>query len=170
MFRFISNLKNRKKNKHEKLLKGPFTREEIKHTEHIWIKVLQEKLSVSDKFIKIKSSLKLFVDDNGILRCQSYLCETENLSFNRCNPIYIPHEEHFIKLAVLKAHNHVCHSGVESTLNQSRTKYWIVKGRQKVKTILKLMSFVVYVKENHVYHLLHHRYQTIAFDLTTHLK
>ena len=34
-------------------------------------------------------------------------------------------------------HNHVCHSGVESTLNQLRTKYWIVKGRQKVIGILK---------------------------------
>ena len=28
-------------------------------------------------------------------------------------------------------------SGVESTLNQLRTNYWIVKGRQKLKTILK---------------------------------
>ena len=81
--------------------------------------------------------MKLFVDDNGILRCQSRLCETENLSFNYCNPIYIPHEEYLVKLVILKAHNHVCQSGVESTLNQLRTKYWIVKGHQKVKTILE---------------------------------
>ena len=57
-------------------------REEIKHAEHIRIKTLQEKHSSSDKFIKIKSSLKSFADDNGILRRQSHLCETENLSFN----------------------------------------------------------------------------------------
>ena len=113
------------------------TTEEIKHAGHTWLKAFREKHSASDKFLKIKSSLKLFVDDNGILRCQSRLSETENLSFNYCNPIYIPHEEHFVKLAILKAHNHVCHSGVESTLNQLRTKYWIVKGHQKVKTILK---------------------------------
>ena len=100
------------------------TRETLKH-------------SASDKFIKIKSSLKLFVDENGILRCQSRLCETENLSFNHSNPIYIPHEKHSVKLVILKAYNHVCHSGVESTLNQLRTKYWIVKGHQKVNTILK---------------------------------
>ena len=91
---------------------------EIKHTEHIWVKALQVKHSASDKFIKIKSLMKLFVDGNGILRCQSRLCEAENLSFNHCNPIYIPHEEHFLKLVILKAHNYVCHSGVESTLNQ----------------------------------------------------
>ena len=65
------------------------TTEEIKHAEHIWIKAFQEKHSARDKFLKIKSSLKKFVDGNGILRCQSRLCETENLSFNYCNPIYI---------------------------------------------------------------------------------
>ena len=79
VYKFIGNLKNRIKNKHENVLEGPLRREEIKHTEHIWIKALKEKHSVSDIFIKIKSSLKLFVDDNDILRCQSRLCEIENL-------------------------------------------------------------------------------------------
>ena len=31
----------------------------------------------------------------------------------------------------------MCHSGVKSNLNQLQTTYWIVKGRQEVKTILK---------------------------------
>ena len=95
---FIGNLKILIKNKHENLLKGPSTNEEVKYKEHIWIKALQEKQSSSDKFLKIKSSLKLFDDDNDILRCQSHLCETENLSISHCNPANIPHEESFIKL------------------------------------------------------------------------
>ena len=95
---FIGNLKILVKNKHENLLKGPLTNEEIKHKEYIWIKALKEKQSSSDKFLKIKSLLKLLVDDNNILRCQSRLCETENLSFNHCNPANITHEENFIKL------------------------------------------------------------------------
>ena len=45
VYRFISNLKNRITNKHENLLEGPFTREEFKHIEHIWIKALQKKHS-----------------------------------------------------------------------------------------------------------------------------
>ena len=81
VYRFLCNLKNRIKNKHQILLEGPLTTEEIKHAEDIWIKAFQEKHSASDKFLRIKSSLKLFVDHNGILRCQSRLCETENLSF-----------------------------------------------------------------------------------------
>ena len=48
--------------------------------------------------MKIKWSLKLFVDDNDIVRCQSRLCETENLFFNYCNPTNLLHEEDFIKL------------------------------------------------------------------------
>ena len=136
VLRFINNLKN-SVNKKQNLIKGNLTTEEIKHAEYIWIKTLQEKHSTTEKFIKIKSSLKLYLDEEGIYRCKSRLCETENLSFNHCNPIYLPNEEHFIRLIILKAHTHVCHNGVESTLNQLRTKYWIVKGRQKVKTILK---------------------------------
>ena len=92
-------MKIRIKNKHENSLEE----KKLKEKKHIWIKVLQEKHSASDKFKKIKSSLKLFVDDNGILRCQSRLCETKNLSFNHCNPIYIPHEEHIVQLVILKA-------------------------------------------------------------------
>ena len=130
-------MKNRINNKHENLFEGPLARDEIKHTEHVWIKALQEKHSASDKFINIKLSLKLFVDDNDILKRQSSLCETENWSLSHCNPIYIPHEEHFVKLVILKAHNHVCHGGVESILNQLGTKYWIVKKPQNVKIILK---------------------------------
>ena len=95
---FIDNLKILIKNKHENLLKGPLTNEEIKHKEHIWIKELQEKQSSSDRFLKIKSSLKLLVDDNDILRCQSHSCKTENLSISHCNPANILHEENFIKL------------------------------------------------------------------------
>ena len=55
VYRFIGNLKNRIKNKHQNLLKGPLATKEIKRTEHIWIKALQEKHSASHKFIKIKS-------------------------------------------------------------------------------------------------------------------
>ena len=95
---FIGNLKILIKNKHENLLKGPLTNEEIKHKKHIWIKELQEKQSSSDTFLKIKSSLKLLADENDILRCQSHLSETENLSISHGNPANIPHEENFIKL------------------------------------------------------------------------
>ena len=96
---FIGNLKILIKNRHENLLKGPLMNEEIKHKEHTWIKELQKKKqSSSDTFLKIKSSLKLLADDNDILRCQSHLSETENLSISHCNPANIPHEEKFIKL------------------------------------------------------------------------
>ena len=62
---FIGNLKILIKNKHENLLKGPLTNEEIKHKKHIWIK---ENLSIShcnpanilheQNFIKLQSFTK----------------------------------------------------------------------------------------------------------------
>ena len=53
VYRFLCNLKNRIKNKHQNLSEEPLTAEEIKHAEHIWIKAFQEKHFASDKFIKI---------------------------------------------------------------------------------------------------------------------
>ena len=55
---FIGNLKNLLKNKHENLLKGALTREASKHTEHIWMKALQEKKSSSEKIYKNKIIIK----------------------------------------------------------------------------------------------------------------
>ena len=40
-------------------------------------------------------------------------------------------------MIILNAHESVCHSGVTSTLNFIRSKFWIVKGRKTVKKILK---------------------------------
>ena len=41
------------------------------------------------------------------------------------------------KLIILRSHEKVFHSGLEATLSNVRMKYWIIKGRQTVKTVLK---------------------------------
>ena len=46
-------------------------------------------------------------------------------------------ESHFTKLIVLRPHENVFHSGLESTLANVRLNYWINKGRKFVKKELK---------------------------------
>ena len=48
----------------------------------------------------------------------------------------IPSKQKFTELLVTDAHNKVFHSGVSDTLVQTREKYWIIKGRQVIKSVL----------------------------------
>ena len=66
---------------------------------------------------KLKGSLNLFYDISGLARIDRWL----NLNYNTVNPILLRKESHFTRLIVLRAHENVFHSGLESTL------YWIIK-------------------------------------------
>ena len=56
----------------------------------------------------------------------------------RKSPIVLPKDTHFSKLVVLQAHHDVMHLGVEATLDQVRSKYLVIKGRQVVKILIRL--------------------------------
>ena len=138
VLRFVNNLESwLVRDSGTSVLKGDLMTEEIQNAEVMWLKSIQKRHCEGEKFEKVKLSLKLFVDDNGLFRSKTRLHESENLSFNSCNPIYLPNEGSFVKLVILKANNRVCHIGVESTLNQIRAKYWIVIGKQTVKKVLR---------------------------------
>ena len=52
-------------------------------------------------------------------------------------PVLLRNESYFTELIVLDSHKQVHHSGTEATLNEIRRNYWIIRGRQIVKSILK---------------------------------
>ena len=52
------------------------------------------------------------------------------------HPILLPKDHHFTLLVVRQAHVRVLHNGVKDTLNEVRSKFWIVKGRSFVKKVI----------------------------------
>ena len=44
---------------------------------------------------------------------------------------------YFTELFVRHFHEQVLHTGVETTLNYLRNRFWVVKGRQTIKFILR---------------------------------
>ena len=46
-------------------------------------------------------------------------------------------DSYFSKLFIFHCHEQVLHSGVETTLNLLRNRFWIIKGRQTIKSILR---------------------------------
>ena len=91
----------------------------------------------SNNYEKIRVSLNLYVDDDQLMRSKSRVSGIKSITFNRMHPIMLRKDSNFTKLAILRAHEKVCHQGVESTLNQVRGKYWVIRGRQSVKSVLR---------------------------------
>ncbi|XP_068692435.1 uncharacterized protein [Montipora foliosa] len=99
-----------------------------------WIRDFHQEILKSDKYPQMKSSLALCQDEEGILRSQGRI-GMSSLPYDTRFPILLPRSQYFTKLVILKCHDQVMHNGVAKTLVQVRSRYWIVKGRQMVKSI-----------------------------------
>ena len=133
VLRFVSNTKRRIKNKN--VVKGHITVYEKLRAEQLWIRSVQRELFGRKNIDELQNTLKLFVDDKGLLRVRGRLANFSE-TYDRKHPVLLPRKHHFTKLIVLKCHNEVKHCGVSMTLDQVRNEYWIIKGRQTVRMIL----------------------------------
>ena len=80
-------------------------------------------------------ALNPFIDAHSIIRVRGRL-DYADFKVNN-TPILLPSNNHFTRLIVLKAHRIVCHQGINDTLAQVREQYWIVRGRQVVKKLIR---------------------------------
>ena len=85
---------------------GELSVNEIVEAERVWIKEAQAKLKTEEKYAQFSVTLIL------------------------------PKEHRLTELIVQKCQEEVHHSGIRATLCRSRTKYWVVMGRQMLKRIL----------------------------------
>ncbi|GFY53316.1 integrase catalytic domain-containing protein [Trichonephila inaurata madagascariensis] len=137
--RFIKMLKK------SSALQGPLTSEELSEAERFWIQVEQEKLfpeelkSLKDNKIGKESPLHnymSYLDENGLIRLGGRL-EFCNLSIDEKHPSILPKNSWLTTLIVRREHNKIMHGGTTSTLAQVRSNYWIPKGHQLIKKIIK---------------------------------
>ena len=75
----------------------------------------------------------------------------ESFSFDKKFLILLKKNSYFRELIVLNAHAAVFRSGVHSTLNYIHSNYWIVKGRQTIKQLLKRCFIYKYVQGKSLY-------------------
>uniref|UniRef100_A0A7I4Y6K3 Integrase catalytic domain-containing protein n=1 Tax=Haemonchus contortus TaxID=6289 RepID=A0A7I4Y6K3_HAECO len=92
-------------------------------------------LGISEKQRKTFGHLKL-ISDNGIYRCQGRLANS-HLGFDAMNPILLVPNHALTKIIVMHVHKKSGHQGVAGTLAELQTKYWLPKGRQVVKKIIR---------------------------------
>ena len=136
VLRFVRNLKLSVQN--TKINKKQIGEESINHlveAKQLWITEVQKEFS-SPKHKQLKKNLRVFTDSHGILRCRGRLGNAP-LPFDTKYPILIPHDSRLAELIVLDCHETVGHNKTKDTLNEIRSQYWIPKGRQLVKKVIK---------------------------------
>lgn len=82
-------------------------------------------------------SLGLYHDpETRLIHCRGGLSNSA-MSVSAQFPILLPRRSWLTTLLVRKAHTHVLHGGVADTLSSLREQYWIPRGRQVIKGLLR---------------------------------
>ncbi|XP_059050490.1 uncharacterized protein LOC131845442 [Achroia grisella] len=77
--------------------------------------------------------LNPFIDQKGLLRVGGRL-EHSQLSYNQKHPLLIPKQSSLTTLLIADAHMQTLHGGLQLTLSYLQSKFWILGGKQLVKS------------------------------------
>ncbi len=141
ILRFIHNCRNKVNRNIEELSSS-----EITTAENLIIRRVQcnfNKTHLND----VQKNLGTFFDKNQIIRCKGRM-QNSSLRYDAKFPILMPREHYVTKLVVLKCHKDVKHDGTKETLAELRSKFWVIKGRQTVKKIIKGCSICKRIQGN----------------------
>lgn len=125
--RFCFNCRSRLK------VKGGLVANELKEAEVVVLKLCQNLMTVDEKS-ELENSLRLEANSSGLMVVAGRLQEASEVV--RCQ-VFVPRSCHVARLIVLEAHDRVKHLGLSATLSELRTRFWVTRGRQFVKSILK---------------------------------
>ena len=100
VFRFIGNLKNSIMRKEKELILDPeITINELNYSECFWLKFAQKELiNNNSKYEKLRSSLKLYKDQDDLFRSKTRLAKANNLAKLVKFPIVLPSDSYIIKI------------------------------------------------------------------------
>ena len=145
VLRFIRNLRAKLSGNANQVVQE-LSATEVKQAEWYWIKTIQANSFEDEiKFLTKKSQLSppprvkqfgLYLDDVGILRCKGRM-NNADLPITSKNPVLLPSKNDFVNLMIKDVHYRIKHSGVRDTLTTLRESYWILRGREATKRIIK---------------------------------
>lgn len=147
--RFVSNLK-RSVNKEELNKEKMVSVTEINAAEIILVRSIQGEFFPNEisylltspagkKHIKCPlyvNQFNLYLDTDGILRCRTRVGKA-SIPDSSKKPILLPAKSRYSTLVILDCHEKVFHNGTRETLNLLRQKYWVLRGREQVKYIIR---------------------------------
>lgn len=92
--------------------------------------------SSSTKRTTLVRQLKLYLDDNGLLRCAGRI-HNAPVEEDTKHPFLLPTHHSFTSLIVRDAHEKTFHAGHNITITSIQQRYWIPRIRQCVKSLIR---------------------------------
>ena len=112
--------------------------QELKDSETWWIKKAQLEGFPEGKTDSCLTRFNPKEDDDGLLRVDGRLCNSNDLPYDVKHPIILPKDHTVTHLLVTSTHEQLGHgSGTEHLLSELRTRFWIVKGRRIVQNLIQ---------------------------------
>jgi len=105
---------------------------EINRAESELLKFAQDGNFLSEKNIRHLEPCK---GDDGLIRIKTRLFLRDDTPEFLC-PIVLPHSHSIVRLLIREHHERVGHMGVRITLSSLRKKFWVLKGRQAVRSVI----------------------------------
>ncbi|XP_044007558.1 uncharacterized protein LOC122852058 [Aphidius gifuensis] len=147
--RFILALKircSKTDDKSSEILQNKFlSSQEIAQAEHellIWIQgvYFETEIKIFSSQILSKNTrfnnLCPFLDEKGLLRVGGRL-KRAKISYNQKHPILLPSKNYFTDLIIKDIHFRQLHSGIQTTLNAMRQRFWVLDGRNQVRQVIR---------------------------------
>ena len=135
VYRFARNLKLKVK-KVKNLAFGNLTDTEVDEAENLWVKEAQSSLTDQKNFKQIGRDLRLYSDEDGVIRRRVRIPETV-MEYKEKHPAFLPRGHHLTNLVSEQCHKRIHHGGVRETLTELRTRFWVNQGRQAVKQSIR---------------------------------
>ncbi|KAL9954863.1 hypothetical protein ACROYT_G042448 [Oculina patagonica] len=138
ILRFICNAK--------KSIPRDLNAQELNQAEMLWVKTVQTASFAKElEFLQSKrgtfppvyvTQFNLFLNDQQIIRCKGRVSNAP-LSEESKNPILLPSKHPLTNLIIQDVHSKIKHSGIKDTLTTIRERFWVPRGREAVKRILR---------------------------------
>lgn len=151
VLRFIRNAKKSVSNREtpkspERSSRKELNAQELNQAEMLWIKTVQTASFAKElEFLQSKrgtfppvyvTQFNLFLNDQQIIRCKGRVSNAP-LSEESKNPILLPSKHPLTNLIIQDVHSKIKHSGIKDTLTTIRERFWVPRGREAVKRILR---------------------------------
>lgn len=131
MLRFVNNCKGQK----EQLLTGELTVAEIYNAEKTLLRIVQKESFTGNGKQDLKSLCTVQGKD-GLIRAETKITTRLNESEDFKWPIILPNKNRLVRLMILEEHKKMSHAGVNVILNKLRERFWILKGRMAVRSVI----------------------------------
>ncbi|GBM58857.1 hypothetical protein AVEN_87150-1 [Araneus ventricosus] len=140
VLRFANNCRPNR----EKVI-GNLTANELINAEKYWVRCVQQ-TEFETEYEELKHhksvtrSSKLFslnpmMTEDGLL-CLGGRLQKSDFNFHEKHPLILPTKSRLSQLLIIREHQRLHHAGVSETLTQIRENFWILCGRQTVKSCL----------------------------------